>query len=84
MRQFLAPTQGILDSYKKHGADWQSYERSFIDLLREQHVETSWAEPLRDSDCLLCSEEKPAHYHRRLVAEYLADYRGDVEVRHLG
>lgn len=80
----LAPTQGMLDSYKKHGTDWQSYEKSFIDLLRERHVESGWAEPLRDGDCLLCSEEKPAHCHRRLVAEYLAGYRGDVEVRHLG
>jgi uncharacterized protein (DUF488 family) len=80
----LAPTQELLDSYKKHGTDWPSYEASFIGLLRERQVEASWAGLLRDSDCLLCSEEKPAHCHRRLVAEYLASYRSGVEIRHIG
>jgi uncharacterized protein (DUF488 family) len=80
----LAPTQEILDSYKKNGSDWQSYETSFINLLIKRNVETTWADSLRDSDCLLCSEEEPAHCHRRLVAEYLAGYRNDIEIRHIG
>lgn len=80
----LAPTQELLDSYRKHGTDWQSYETAFISLLRERQVETSWAGLLRDSDCLLCSEESPARCHRRLVAEYLAGHRSDVEIRHIG
>lgn len=80
----LAPTQEMLDSYKKHGSGWQSYEASFIHLMKERHIETTWMDCLRDSDCLLCSEEKPVHCHRRLVAEYLANYRSDIEIRHLG
>ena len=80
----LAPTQELLDSYKKLGIDWQSFEASFISLMRERQVEADWADRLRDSDCLLCSEEKPAHCHRRLVAEYLAGYRSDIEIRHIG
>jgi uncharacterized protein (DUF488 family) len=80
----LAPAQEMLDSYKKHGSDWQSFEASFINLMMERHVETSWTDSLRDSDCLLCSEENPVHCHRRLVAEYLANYRGDIEIRHIG
>jgi uncharacterized protein (DUF488 family) len=79
----LAPTQELLDSYKKQKSGWQPYERSFIDLMRERRIEVTWIDNLRDSDCLLCSEEKPIHCHRRLVAEYLADYRGDIEIRHL-
>jgi uncharacterized protein (DUF488 family) len=36
-----------------------------------------------DGGCLLCSEEKPQHCHRRLVAEYLAEKWGDVEIEHI-
>jgi uncharacterized protein (DUF488 family) len=79
----LAPTQEMLDSYKKHGSGWQSYETSFINLMKERRIETTWNDQLRDSDCLLCSEEKPMHCHRRLVAEYLANHRTDIEIRHL-
>jgi len=38
---------------------------------------------LIDGGCLLCSEDKPEHCHRRLVAEYLAEKWGDVDVVHL-
>ena len=34
--------------------------------------------------CLLCSEDQPHHCHRRLVAEYLNDRWGGVEIAHLG
>lgn len=34
--------------------------------------------------CLLCSEDKPHRCHRRLVAEYLKQHWGDVEISHLG
>ncbi|EPE0459056.1 DUF488 family protein [Pseudomonas aeruginosa] len=32
---------------------------------------------------LLCSEDKPHHCHRRLVAEYLAGKWPNVEIVHL-
>ncbi|HEV2394926.1 MAG TPA: DUF488 family protein [Verrucomicrobiae bacterium] len=34
--------------------------------------------------CLLCSEDKPHHCHRRLVAEYLRQRWGDLDILHLG
>ncbi|POP59659.1 hypothetical protein C3L32_10125, partial [Pseudomonas aeruginosa] len=36
-----------------------------------------------DNSCLLCSEDKPHHCHRRLVAEYLAGKWPNVEIVHL-
>jgi uncharacterized protein (DUF488 family) len=33
--------------------------------------------------CLLCSEKKPHHCHRRLVSEYLQRHWGDVATKHL-
>jgi uncharacterized protein (DUF488 family) len=81
----LAPTPQILNAYKKHAGGWDEYERAFLQLMNERRVEDTWAaQDLRDADCLLCSEEKPDHCHRRLVAEYLASHRDDLEIHHLG
>jgi uncharacterized protein (DUF488 family) len=80
----LAPTQEILDEYKKRKGDWGVYERDFLSLMRERRIEeTVSREALADS-CLLCSEDKPEHCHRRLVAEYLKEQWSDVDIRHLG
>ena len=79
----LAPTAEILDPYKKaKNGDWQLYERQFLDLMRARHIETTSREIL-DGGCLLCSEEKPHHCHRRLVAEYLREQWGDVQIEHI-
>jgi uncharacterized protein (DUF488 family) len=79
----LAPTAGILDPYKKaKNGDWQLYERQFLDLMRSRRIETTPREIL-DGGCLLCSEEKPHHCHRRLVAEYLKEHWRDVEIEHI-
>jgi len=80
----LAPTQEMLDAYKKHKGGWPAYEAAFNGLMRQRRVEVAWADALRDADCLLCSEEKAVHCHRRLVAEYLAGHLGGIEVTHLG
>ncbi|HWR46938.1 MAG TPA: DUF488 domain-containing protein [Pseudonocardiaceae bacterium] len=80
----LAPTQQMLDSYKKHGGEWDEYERNFLQLMKERRIETAWSQESRDADCLLCSEEKPDRCHRRLVAEYLAAHHDDIRIQHLG
>jgi uncharacterized protein (DUF488 family) len=80
----LAPTQAILDAYKKHKGDWSTYERQFYDLMRERKIEEKVPREVLDGGCLLCSEDKPHHCHRRLVAEYLREKWGDMEITHLG
>jgi uncharacterized protein YeaO (DUF488 family) len=79
----LAPTKDMLDAYKKQKGDWSLYEQQFLDLMRSRHVEETTSREMLDEACLLCSEEKPHHCHRRLVAEYLKDKWEDVEVRHI-
>lgn len=79
----LAPTQEMLDRYKKRKGDWSIYEREFLDLMRERRIEETIPEEVLADGCLLCSEEKPHHCHRRLVAEYLKDHRGGIEIVHL-
>jgi uncharacterized protein (DUF488 family) len=80
----LAPTAEILNPYKKaKNGDWELYERQFLELIRARHIESTTPRELLDSACLLCSEEKPNHCHRRLVAEYLKDNWSDVDIEHL-
>lgn len=80
----LAPTADILDAYKKHKGDWNVYEPAFLDLMRKREIEKRIDPRLIKGGCLLCSEEKPHHCHRRLVAEYLRSKWGEFEIRHLG
>ena len=79
----LAPTAELLERYRKLDKDWAGYERDFLKLIAERHIETTVPPNLLDGGCLLCSEDKPDHCHRRLVAEYLREKWGGVEIRHL-
>ena len=79
----LAPTQLMLDAYKKNGGDWDTYEKQFLALMAERRIETSIDKDLVAGACLLCSEATPHHCHRRLVAEYLRGKWGDVDIQHL-
>ncbi len=80
----LAPTQDILDAYKRAKGDWSEYEKRFLDLMEKRKIECRVSKEIVADGCLLCSEEKPHNCHRRLVAEYLKQHWGDVEISHLG
>lgn len=79
----LAPTQDILDEYKKNKGDWSLYETKFLDLMRRRQIEKKVDPAVIADGCLLCSEDKPHHCHRRLVAEYLKSHWGDMEISHI-
>ena len=79
----LAPTKEILEAYKKNKGDWSVYEKDFMALLEERRPEETISKDVFDGGCLLCSEPEPDKCHRRLVAKYLRDKWGDVEVMHI-
>jgi len=79
----LAPTKDILETYKKNNGDWETYEEEFLKLMRERQIEKKVSPELMAGSCLLCSESKPHHCHRRLVAEYLKDKWGNINIYHL-
>ena len=79
----LAPTQVMLDAYKKSKGDWSVYEQQFLDLMAQRQIEKSVPREVMQEGCMLCSEDKPHHCHRRLVAEYLKSHWGNVEIQHL-
>ncbi len=78
----LAPTQVMLDDYKKSKGSWSAYSDRFLELMAQRRIETIDRSRL-DEGCLLCSEDKPHQCHRRLVAEYFKAKWGDVEIEHL-
>jgi len=79
----LAPTQDILDAYKKNGGDWSVYEGQFLALMAARRIEETVDKGLLAGACLLCSEPTPEHCHRRLVAEYFREKWENVEIEHL-
>lgn len=80
----LAPTQQMLDDYKKKKGGWPPYEARFLSLMQERRVETALGRGVFSlPTALLCSEATAAHCHRRLVLEYLAGKWGGVEITHL-
>lgn len=81
-RPELAPTAGMLDEYRASKDGWKDYADKFLALIARRKIETIDRAVL-DGGCLLCSEDKPHHCHRRLVAEYLREKWGGVEIEHL-
>lgn len=80
----LAPTQEMLDEYKKRKGSWQVYERRFLALMSERRIEERINPKLFNAQTvLLCSEATAEHCHRRLVLEYLQSKWGGVSIVHL-
>lgn len=79
----LAPTQEMLDEYRKGGGDWAQYEQRYLSLMRERRIQDVVSRELLTDSCLLCSEDAPHRCHRRLVAEYLRQEWGEFDLRHL-
>ncbi len=81
----LAPTQEILDAFKKNKGSWEDYERVFLALMKSRQIEVKLdAKSFATSrSVLLCSEDIPDNCHRRLVVEYLKTKWPDVRAVHL-
>ena len=79
----LAPTKEILEAYKKNKGNWSVYEEDFMALLEKRRPEETSSKEVFDGGCLLCSESEPDRCHRRLVAKYLNEKWGDVEIVHI-
>lgn len=80
----LAPTQELLDEYKKQKGSWDVYERQFLSLMEERQIENQIPKELFSKrTVLLCSENTADQCHRRLVIEYLQEKWGNISVKHL-
>lgn len=80
----LAPTQKLLDDYKKKRMNWDDYGIAYTRLLSERKIENHIAAYTRQGVCcFLCSEDKPHFCHRRLLVEYLQQFDPGLKIFHL-
>ena len=80
----LAPTQEILDAFKKRKGGWDAYEEAFLALMRARSIESAIdKQGFARKTVLLCSEPTAEDCHRRLVLEYLQKHWDGVEIHHL-
>ena len=80
----LAPTQEILDAFKKRKGDWNVYEVTYLKLISGRKVESKLSQAAFEKrTVLLCSEPTAEHCHRRLALEYLQRHWDGVIIRHL-
>ena len=80
----LAPTQEMLDAYKKQKGSWEDYTEAYLALIRTRKVEAALSKKsFRKKTVLLCSEATAEHCHRRLALEYLQQHWEGVTIHHL-
>ena len=80
----LAPTQEILDAYKKQKGSWENYSEAYVALIRSRKVESALSRnSFRKKTVLLCSEATAEHCHRKLALEYLQTHWKGVTIHHL-
>ena len=79
----LAATKELMDGYRHGKIPWEEYEATYLALLEERQVLKTLKPEDFDRACLLCSEEKPDHCHRRLAAEWLKGKWVGVTIRHI-
>jgi uncharacterized protein (DUF488 family) len=79
----FAPTAELLDEYNRT-RNWPAYEPKFKRILADRRLENEAQTLLmKERICLLCTEPKAERCHRRLVAEYLKNFRPELEIQHL-
>ncbi|MFL5785316.1 MAG: DUF488 family protein [Bacteriovoracaceae bacterium] len=78
----LAPREDMLKAYRTD-RNWDHYSKNFVKLLQERKIEKVFRPADIHQACLLCSESSPHHCHRRLVAEYLKEKWGKINIIHL-
>jgi uncharacterized protein (DUF488 family) len=80
----LSPTIDILNAYKKKNISWEDYEKLYLGLLEDRNIKDKVNELTGDGvPCFLCSEDKPHHCHRRILAEYLQNFGANIKIHHL-
>ena len=80
----LAPTQEMLDAFKKKKGSWDIYTESYLALIQSRKVESALSrENFQRKTVLLCSEATAEHCHRRLALEYLQKEWSGIRIIHL-
>ncbi|MHB1319207.1 MAG: DUF488 domain-containing protein [Anaerolineae bacterium] len=79
----LAPSAEAFRAYRKRELSHDEYMQAYGRQLEESGALHRLEHGLLDGGCLLCSEHDPAHCHRHIAADMLADLWPEMRVQHL-
>lgn len=79
----LAPSKKILVDYREKKISWKVYEKRYLELIKKRKVEKLFKLKQLNNVCFLCSEAKPDHCHRRLLADFFKEKFKKLQITHL-
>ncbi len=82
-RPDFAPSKKLLNGYKNKSVSWQEYENEYNEIIVQRNIIEKIDWNIFNNSVLLCSEPTAEHCHRRLLAEYLAQNKSEITIKHL-
>ncbi|MBN2488006.1 MAG: DUF488 domain-containing protein [Methanosarcinaceae archaeon] len=79
----LAPSKELLQGYKNNKISWTDYQDEYLKMIMDRNILEKLNQHILENSCLLCSEPTPENCHRRILAEYLAENLGNIDIIHL-
>ena len=80
----LAPTQEMLDAYKKQKGSWPAYETAFNALMRQRRVEATWRTRCATQTCPAALRRGEGRLLPPPAGRRVPGRLGGIEVTHLG
>ena len=80
-----APTEKILNAYKKKEINWETYTIEYTTLINNRDVIKEFDKRFSryNSICLLCSEPTHENCHRGILANLILDHKQELIIKHL-
>ena len=82
-RPDFAPSKELLNGYKNKSISWDEYEIEYNKIIVQRKIIEKIDWNILNDAVLLCSEPTAEHCHRRLLAEYLAQNKNEIKIKHL-
>lgn len=82
-RPDFAPSKELLNGYKNKSISWREYEIEYKKIIIRRKIIEKIDWNIFNDSVLLCSEPTAEHCHRRLLAEYLAQNKSEITIKHL-
>ncbi|MBW2090274.1 MAG: DUF488 domain-containing protein [Deltaproteobacteria bacterium] len=82
-RPDFAPTKELLNGYKNKSISWKEYKIGYNKIIVQRNIIEKIDWNIFNNSVLLCSEPTAEQCHRRLLAEYLAQNKSEIKIKHL-
>jgi len=82
-RPDFSPSKELLNGYKNKSISWKEYEIEYNKIIVQRNLIEKIDWNIFNDSVLLCSEPTAEQCHRRLLAEYLAQNKSEIKIKHL-